>query len=56
MGVLIYTRAAKCKDCKFCKSFYDGKKKKYTCANSKSEIHTEIITLNDLVCNKWELY
>ena len=55
MGVITYKRAAKCKDCKFCKSFYDGKKKKHTCTNLKSERHAAIITLNDLVCGVWEL-
>lgn len=55
MAVITYTREAKCKDCKFCKSFYDGKRKKHTCTNSESERHTAIITLNDLVCEKWQL-
>lgn len=55
MGVTTYTRPAKCKDCKFCKSFYEGKKKRHTCSNLKSERHTEVIRLNDLVCDVWEL-
>jgi len=55
MGVTTYTRAAKCKDCKFCKSFYDGKRKKHTCTNPKSERHNAVIRLNDLVCDVWEL-
>ena len=55
MGVTTYTRAAKCADCKFCKSFYQGKQKKHTCTNEKSSQHTAIITLKDLVCDKWEL-
>ena len=56
MGVITYTRAAKCKDCKFIKSFYDGKKKKHTCTNPESEWHTAVITLNDLVCKAWKLF
>jgi hypothetical protein len=55
MGVITYTREAKCKDCKFCKSFYKGKRKKHTCTNPKSERHTAVITLNDLVCEVWEM-
>lgn len=55
MGVTTYTRAAKCKDCKFIKSFYDGKKKMHTCTNPESERHTAIITQNDLVCEVWKL-
>lgn len=55
MGIITYTRAAKCKDCKFCKSFYDGAKKKHTCTNVESERYTAVITLNDLVCDVWKL-
>ncbi|GAG28528.1 unnamed protein product [marine sediment metagenome] len=55
MGTITYTRAAKCKDCKFRKSFYDKKMKRHTCTNSNSERYTAVITLNDLVCGKWKL-
>ena len=55
MGTITYTRQAKCKDCRFCKSVYDGAKKKYTCSNTESKRHTAIITLNDLVCIEWKL-
>lgn len=55
MSVISYTRNAKCKDCKFCKSFMDGKKKRHTCTNAESKQHTAIITLEDLVCDKWKL-
>ncbi|AGO48848.1 hypothetical protein Phi46:3_gp104 [Cellulophaga phage phi46:3] len=55
MVTTTHTRPAKCKDCKFCKSFYDGKLKKHTCLNENSEKHTSIIKLNDFVCDSWEL-
>ena len=55
MTTISVTRNAKCKDCKFCKSFMDGKRKKHTCINPESKRHTEIITLNDLVCTDWKL-
>ena len=55
MTVVSYTRAAKCKDCKFCKSFYDGKRKKHTCTNPESERYTAVITQSDLVCTVWKL-
>lgn len=55
MGVTTYTRAAKCKDCKFCKSFYDGNRKKHTCTNVESPRHAEVIRLEDLVCEFWKL-
>ena len=56
MATVTYTRAAKCKDCTFCKSFYDGKKKKHTCINPKSERHTAVIKKEDLVCDDWKLW
>jgi glutaredoxin len=56
MGTTTYTRAAKCSDCKFCKDFKDGKRKRHTCTNEESEHHTDIIRLNDLVCDKWKLW
>ena len=55
MAITTYTRAAKCGDCKFCKSFYDGKKKKQTCGNVNSKMYTSIISLKDLVCDVWEI-
>lgn len=55
MGVTTYTRAARCGDCKYCKGFKDGKRKRHTCTNAESKLHTDIIRLNDLVCDKWEL-
>lgn len=55
MTTISITRDAKCKDCKFCKSFYDGKRKKHTCTNQLSPRANEVITLNDLVCNEWKL-
>lgn len=55
MSTITYTRPAKCDDCKFCKSFYNGKQKRHTCTNPVSPQHTAIITLKDLVCDKWEL-
>jgi len=29
--------------------------KKHTCTNEKSKRHAEVITLNDFVCDVWEL-
>ena len=55
MGTISYTRAAKCKDCKFIKSFYDGERKKHTCTNDKSSSYTAVIRLQDLVCDKWKI-
>lgn len=55
MGITTYTRKAKCSDCKFCKMFYDGKKKKHTCTNPESPRHAAVITLKDLVCDNWKL-
>ena len=55
MTLIIISRPAKCKDCAFCKNFYDGKRKKLTCTNSESERHTEVIRLNDLACDHWKL-
>ena len=55
MGVITSTRAVKCKDCKFCKSFYDGNRKKHTCTNNESPRHAEVIRLEDLVCEVWKL-
>ena len=55
MSIVTYTRAAKCSDCKFCKPFYDGKKKKHTRTNPESDRHAAVITLKDLVCDKWKL-
>ena len=56
MVTITYTRAARCKDCKFIKSFYDGKKKKHTCINQKSERYNGVITQKDLVCEAWRLF
>lgn len=55
MTIVTYTRKAKCKDCKFCKSFYDGKKKKHICTNEESERYNSIIFLKNLVCSFWKL-
>ena len=55
MATIVITRNAKCKDCKFCKSFMDGKRKKHTCTNPESKEHTSVIRLSDLVCEQWKL-
>lgn len=55
MTTIQITRKAKCSDCKFCRSFMDGNRKKHTCTNQESNRHTEIILLKDLVCSNWKL-
>ena len=62
MGVTTYTRAAKCKDCRYCESFNIGVKltKRHRCSNTESERYgdkytNKTVRLNDLVCDKWEL-
>ncbi len=62
MAIIIFQSNAKCKHCKFAKGDYpikkDGtysKRIKYKCNNPASERAFENITMNDLVCNKWEL-
>ena len=61
MGIITYTRKAKCKDCRFCKSFFriDYKRTSKKCVFGKqNEIPTEqdkTIRLNDFVCENWKL-
>jgi len=55
MTVVIITREAKCKDCKFLLPYYRGKRKRHKCSNEKSKCYDLPITLNDLVCENWEL-
>lgn len=62
MTVITYTRAAKCKDCKFCQSFSVGTKftQRHRCSNPESERYGikhlgKTIRLSDFVCDKWEL-
>ncbi len=55
MTITTWTRPAKCKDCKHCKSFYKGKLKRHKCKNKKNTFFDKQIRLNDLVCNNWEM-
>ena len=60
MGVITYTRKAKCKDCNYCSPFWKGKLKRHRCSNPQSERYGrkymgKTIALNDLVCDKWTL-
>jgi len=55
MSIITYTRAAKCKDCKFLKPIVVGKKKIHECSNELSERFKKQITLKDFVCDKWKL-
>jgi len=60
MGVTTYTRKAKCKDCRYHKSFYKDYKRAGTkCMYGKeNEQPTELdktIRLNDFVCDNWKL-
>lgn len=55
MTLITITRAAKCKDCWFIQPIYHGKRKRHFCNNHNSKYHKAQITLNDLVCDKWQL-
>lgn len=60
MTVISITRPAKCKDCRYCQSFYKGKLKRHRCSNPLSDRYgvkysDKTIRLNDLVCKVWEL-
>ena len=54
MEIITYTRAAKCKDCKFLESFYDGKRLLHRCENKESPEFSKRRTLKDLVCDNWQ--
>jgi len=60
MAVFTVISQAKCKHCKFSKSYYplkkdgtEGKLKRTKCDNPETKINH--IRMNDLVCGKWEL-
>lgn len=55
MSIITYTRSAKCKDCKFLKPIRNGNKKTHICDNIKSMFYAEKRTLNDYVCEVWEI-
>lgn len=55
MTVISITRAAKCKDCKFCEDFRKGKLKRHKCENRKSYRYLTQVTLTDGVCDHWEI-
>jgi len=56
MAVITYTRAAKCKDCKFCERIKIGKQTRHKCDNPESpRFEHPTIRLNDLVCGVWKL-
>ncbi len=55
MATFEYTRPAKCKDCKFLKAIRNGNKKTHICDNVKSNLYCDKRTLNDYVCEVWEI-
>lgn len=55
MSTMTWTREAKCKDCKFHQFYGIGRAKRTKCVNPKSPQFEKRITLNDFVCDKWEL-
>ena len=55
MSIMTWTRAARCKDCKFLFLFREGKLKRHACGNFNSEYHEKKRALNDLVCNNWKI-
>lgn len=55
MSIITYTRAAKCSDCKFLDSKYEGKRKFHQCGNKESPEFSKRRTLKDLVCDFWQL-
>jgi hypothetical protein len=61
MTKITITGKAKCKDCRYCQSFYVGIKltKRHRCSNPESERYGvkyigKTIRKNDLVCDKWK--
>jgi hypothetical protein len=52
---MTWTRKAKCKDCKFLKPDFIGKRKIHKCNNPESKYYKVQVTLNDLVCDNWKL-
>jgi len=60
MVTITYTRAAKCKDCRYCNRFKQGKLTRHRCSNTESKKYAtkyskNTIRLNDLVCENWKL-
>ena len=55
MTTITITRPARCKDCRFCKPEYQGKRKIHRCNNPESEYYQSQITLRDYVCDNQEL-
>lgn len=56
MGLITYTREAKCKDCAYIEKHTMGTKKKvHKCSNIKSKHYCQFITLNTPVCGVWAL-
>ena len=54
MAIITITRAAKCKDCKYCSSYLKGKAKRHRCTN-KQFTQDNDIRLNDSVCMSWQI-
>ncbi|WZE63573.1 hypothetical protein PANI_CDS0053 [Maribacter phage Panino] len=61
MAIITTVSQAKCKHCKFSKSYHplkndgtESKLKRTRCSNPNTQINQ--ITMNDLVCDKWDLY
>jgi hypothetical protein len=60
MGVMTYTRSAKCKDCKYCEAFKIGNRKRHKCTNQLSAGHgiekgEKTVSLNDFACEQWKI-
>lgn len=57
MGIMTYTREARCGDCKFCERYYKKKKDGtlYKYCYYKCERTGEIVTYMKPVCKEWEL-
>lgn len=55
MGIVTYTRAAKCKDCKFCIPHKRGKLKRHYCDKLTSPRNGNDVKLSDIVCSEWKL-
>ena len=55
MTVITITRRARCKDCKFLKPSYHGKRKYHDCTNEKSDWRKQRRSPKDYVCDKWQM-
>ena len=54
MSILTITYHARCKDCKFLKEVYKGKRKMHECGNKFAKTFGDTRALRDLVCEEWE--